>query len=159
MYFISHRGNLDGPNKELENSPAYIEKAISLGFDCEIDIWCVADRLWLGHDRAEQEIEYNFLYPKMDKLWIHCKNIEAMLFFIDKNKSGSSFNFFWHENDKYTLTSLGYVWAYPSRVVYENAINVLPEIKRPGEIQYLSNERAKLGFCSDYIKEIRDAFN
>ena len=37
MFFISHRGNISGPNKEYENKPEYIKKALTMGFDCEID--------------------------------------------------------------------------------------------------------------------------
>ncbi len=35
---ISHRGNLDGPIPERENSPDYIDQAIKWGFVVEIDI-------------------------------------------------------------------------------------------------------------------------
>ena len=38
MKFISHRGNLDGPMKEFENHPDYINDAIKKGFDVEIDV-------------------------------------------------------------------------------------------------------------------------
>ena len=31
MIFISHRGNCFGPNKNEENSPDYINKALNLG--------------------------------------------------------------------------------------------------------------------------------
>ena len=33
---ISHRGNLDGLNPERENSPDYIDEAISKGYDVEM---------------------------------------------------------------------------------------------------------------------------
>jgi hypothetical protein len=39
MYLIAHRGNINGPNKEHENSPGYILNAIELGYDVEVDIW------------------------------------------------------------------------------------------------------------------------
>lgn len=38
MILISHRGNLSGLNPDLENSEKYINTALSLGFDVEIDI-------------------------------------------------------------------------------------------------------------------------
>ena len=38
MYFISHRGNISGIDKNNENKPEYIEKALSLGFDVEVDV-------------------------------------------------------------------------------------------------------------------------
>ena len=39
MYLISHRGNLEGPKAEYENSISYIENAISKGFEVEVDVW------------------------------------------------------------------------------------------------------------------------
>ena len=38
MYLISHRGNINGIKKESENDPGYIDKAISNGFDVEVDV-------------------------------------------------------------------------------------------------------------------------
>ena len=39
MILIAHRGNIDGPNPELENSLQYIDKAIDSGYNVEVDIW------------------------------------------------------------------------------------------------------------------------
>ncbi len=39
MIYISHRGNLEGPTKDFENKPEYIENAISQGYEVEIDVW------------------------------------------------------------------------------------------------------------------------
>ena len=41
MFFISHRGNLKGPNKDEENKIEYIDKALKKNFDVEIDLWFV----------------------------------------------------------------------------------------------------------------------
>ena len=48
MILISHRGNLDGPNKSFENSPSYICEAIDRGFDVEVDLW-KTNKLFFGH--------------------------------------------------------------------------------------------------------------
>ena len=45
MVLISHRGNLEGKNIELENDPTYIDSAIEKGFDVEIDLWVDNDGL------------------------------------------------------------------------------------------------------------------
>ena len=42
---ISHRGNIDGEFHELENNPTYIESAIKLGYDVEIDVWYINGKL------------------------------------------------------------------------------------------------------------------
>ena len=47
---ISHRGNIDGRNVEYENNPNYIEAAINLGYDVEIDVWFIDGKFMLGHD-------------------------------------------------------------------------------------------------------------
>ena len=39
MIYIAHRGLTNGPDKELENHPEQIKRAISQGFDCEVDLW------------------------------------------------------------------------------------------------------------------------
>ena len=52
----------------------------------------------------------------MQKILMHFVNLE-------KIKS----NYFWHQNDDYTITSKGYIWAYPGKKLNKNAIYVLPE--------------------------------
>ena len=39
MILISHRGNINGKFKSWENEPTYIDKAISEGYDVEVDVW------------------------------------------------------------------------------------------------------------------------
>ena len=74
MILISHRGNLDGVNPDRENSPSYIQEAISSGFDVEIDVhWC-GNGIWLGHDGPECEVPISFLEEIKNGVWIHCKN-------------------------------------------------------------------------------------
>ena len=50
MILISHRGNIDGKKPHLENQPDYIDEAIALGYDVEIDVWLIDGVLFLGHD-------------------------------------------------------------------------------------------------------------
>ena len=60
MIYISHRGNINGKNIEMENTPEYIDAAINSGYDVEIDIWVHGDRLFLGHDCGHSEIDIGF---------------------------------------------------------------------------------------------------
>jgi len=53
MKFISHRGNLTGPNPERENHPSYILEATANGFEVEIDLWYENGKLILGHDEPQ----------------------------------------------------------------------------------------------------------
>jgi hypothetical protein len=50
MILISHRGNINGSIKSLENNPIYLDSAIKNGYDVELDIWYINNELWTGHD-------------------------------------------------------------------------------------------------------------
>ena len=144
MFFISHRGNLIGPNKEKENHPTYIELALEKGFDVEIDIFYINKILWLGHDEPQYKIkDINWLKNK--KLWCHAKNIEALHFLIDYKDIHS----FWHQNDDVTLTSKGFIWTYPNKPFYDKSIIVITK-----NISF-KNIPNCLGVCSDYISNLK----
>jgi hypothetical protein len=146
MIWISHRGNLLGPNIEFENSPEYIDNSISKNFDVEIDIWVVNGEFFLGHDNPKHKINLDWIINRKNKLWIHCKNIEGIIFMNENNHF--DLNYFWHQNDLVTLTSKNYLWAYPGNQPIKNSISVLPEI-------YSDNISYSLGVCSDYISKYK----
>ena len=144
MILISHRGNLNGKREEYENHPVYIDEAIKSGFDVEIDMWMIEGVLLLGHDEPQYGITQDWLNKRVSKLWIHCKNIEAMEWF----DTIQGFNYFWHENDTVTLTSQMTMWVYPGKQPIKNSIAVMPEI-------YGDNITECLGVCSDYIEKYK----
>lgn len=123
MIIISHRGNLKGRVVDRENHPSYIDLAIDQGFDVEIDIWVDSNKLLTGHDYGMYPIDLDWLLQRESKLWIHCKNLEAIVKLKDTN-----LNYFFHENDQYTLTSKNYIWSYPSSKINEHCILVMPEM-------------------------------
>ena len=62
MKIISHRGNLNGPDPQKENSPEYLAKALEKGFDVEIDIWLKEkEDIYLGHDEPTYLIDLKFI--------------------------------------------------------------------------------------------------
>ena len=137
MKFISHRGNLDGPMKEFENHPDYINDAIKKGFDVEIDVRVKNESFYLGHDFPTYKIDEKFLIN--NKLWCHAKDLDAM------NKlSKIKCHFFWHQEDDVTITSKGYLWTFPGKKIFKKSICVLPE-----KTNY--KNFACYGICSDYI--------
>lgn len=144
MILISHRGNLNGKILELENKPEYIDSAIEAGFNVEIDLWVNDGILYLGHDEPMYIIDYNWLKERKRKLWIHCKNIEALELMDEKIE----LHYFWHEEDTLTLTSQGTIWVYPGKQPIKNSIAVMPEI-------YGDNITYCLGICSDYIEKYK----
>jgi hypothetical protein len=141
-YFISHRGNVKGKFSERENTPQYIQEAISRGYDVEIDIWIKNSILYLGHDGPEQKIDLEWLKARGDKLWIHCKSLETLSFF---NHCGILFNYFFHNNDDATLTSKGFIWVFPGKQPVKNSIAVMPEINDDDFSECI-------GVCSDFIQ-------
>lgn len=143
MLLISHRGNIDGKNSNLENSPEYILKAIQAGYDVEVDLWVDGAKLALGHDEPQFNINLDWLIEFKDRLWIHCKNLEAVSFLNTCNHS-EELNYFWHEDDKVTLTSQNYIWANIGQQPLWGSIAVMPEI--------LNDDVSKcLGVCSDVV--------
>lgn len=143
MILISHRGNINGKLPQNENHPDYIDEAIHAGYDVEIDVWMVDGELFLGHDEPQYPISEDWIEDRYETLWIHCKNIEAMEAF-----NVSSFNYFWHEEDTMTLTSMGVLWAYPGNQPIKGSIAVMPEIHN-------DDISACLGICSDYIERYK----
>lgn len=149
MKLIAHRGLLDGPDKDLENHPDQIQKAWSLGFDCEIDLRVIDGQLWLGHDLPQYQITHNFL--ELGPLWIHAKNYEALRYL-----SITRFNYFWHQEDDYTITSRNVIWAYPGKTVDNRSVMVMPEWQNP-ELKSLDTVEC-YGICSDYVAKIQAQF-
>ena len=80
MILISHRGNLNGPNPQRENSIQYFQEALDDGFDVEIDMWSKNGVFYLGHDEPQDEVTLDWLNERKDKLWIHCKNIDILVY-------------------------------------------------------------------------------
>jgi hypothetical protein len=142
---ISHRGNIDGKQPNKENLPNYIDNALNLGYDVEIDIWVIEGSYYLGHDEPLYGITQHWLNKRKNKLWVHCKNLEAVEWF----NSIGGFNYFWHETDTITLTSKNYIWAYPGKQPIKNSIAVLPEIHN-------ENLNVCRGVCSDNIKQYKN---
>ena len=152
MKIIAHRANLNGPNLNDENQISSINECIDSGFDVEIDLRLVKGKLYLGHDNPDSIISKGELDKMKNKLWIHCKNLEAFTFFSNINEN---FNYFWHENDSYTLTSLGYIWSYPGGELSSRCICVMPELKQSlNEMRYLKNIEIA-GICTDYPNLIK----
>jgi len=149
MILIAHRGNINGRFEPLENKPAYIDLAIEKGYDVEIDTWFKDGILQLGHDKPDYEIDFKFIKDRLSKLWIHCKNVEAIIYFKD---CGYDVNYFWHEEDTITLTSKNFIWAYPGKQPIQNSIAVLPEL-------YNDDTSQCIGLCSNYIENYKNENN
>mgnify|MGYP003132923527 CR=1 FL=1 len=144
MKLISHRGNIEGKDPNNENSPHYIEKALKMGYDVEIDVWWVDNSFWLGHDKPQYKITPNYILN--NSFWCHAKNGEA----LHEMRKYDLIHCFWHQEDDFILTSKGFIWTYPNKLLYSNSVCVLPELGYKGDITRC------YAICSDYIKKYKD---
>lgn len=153
MKIISHRGNLNGSNEKSENTFQSINSALDLGFDVEIDTWYIHNNLYLGHDLTNL-IQYDyiesFLLNNWDKLWIHCKNIDALVYLLDFKL----LNVFGHSNDDYVLTSKGNIFCKPGVSTNKKSIIVMPETVRSTYTEELLNNC--YGILTDYPINIKE---
>ena len=143
MILISHRGNINGKQKDKENKPSYIAEALSRGYDCEVDFWFTDNKFALGHDKPQYSITLQFIESYYRHLWIHCKNYKALSKLLEIDRGGVYLNYFWHDKDDVAVTSKGYMWANPGCHI-QNSIAVLPELKN-------DDLTDRLGVCSDNI--------
>ena len=86
----------------------------------------------------------------MDKLWIHCKNIDALDHFVTKT---GGFNYFWHQEDDFTLTSKNYIWTYPGKSYTKSSVIVMPEWNNVNwdNLRVINS----FGVCSDFIGKLK----
>lgn len=149
MKLIAHRGLTTGPNKQFENQPNQINLAIEQGFDCEIDLWVIDNRLYLGHDGPMYNVTTDFI--QKPQLWIHAKSLSALNWLID---APYDLNYFWHQEDDYVITSQGYIWAYPGKLLNKKCVMVMPEWDDPN-FERIKNVEC-LAICSDYVLKLKD---
>jgi hypothetical protein len=139
---LAHRGNINGKQSERENSPDYILEAIDSGYSVEVDVWLVDDQLFLGHNEPLYKTTVEFL--RNDKIWCHCKNVEALKYLLENNV-----HCFFHQQDDVTLTSRGYIWTFPRKKLVEGSVCVMPEYGYDGDLD------ACYGICSDNIEHYK----
>jgi len=138
---IAHRGNLDGPSPDRENTNDYLRAALDAGFDVECDVWLVDGQFRLGHEAPGEVADGNLL--RDDRVWVHAKNPEA----LERLLFGGAHCFF-HESDHVTLTSRGFVWCYVGRPVAGYlSVQLLPEVAGTLDPCY--------AYCTDFAHRYR----
>ena len=75
MIYISHRGLVNGADKNLENNPDQITHLNQKDINVEIDVRFYKNKFYLGHDEPQYEVKLDYLDNK--KFWIHSKNLEC----------------------------------------------------------------------------------
>jgi hypothetical protein len=132
MIIISHRANINGPNKFEENTFSAVIKCLTqYNLHVEIDIHVQDEIISFGHDSFNIETiidlySFRSAFSKhKDRLWIHCKNLEALIYC---QKNLSAYNYFGHNNDEFVLTSKKYIFTRPGTTAGKNVICVMPEL-------------------------------
>ena len=143
MKIISHRGNVSGRKPRLENTKEYVLKALK-SFDVEIDVWAYDGAIYLGHDEPTELIPLTLLKLNSEKLWIHCKNIEA----LETLSKERDLNCFGHSLDEFVLTSKGFIFTKPNSNQSPNSVSV----DLNAEKLYYKN----YGVCTDYPEKYRN---
>lgn len=150
MILISHRGNIKEPNKLLENKPSYIDTAISMGYDVEVDIRLVNDIFYLGHDTPDIEVSDTWLRKRRNVLWIHCKDIESAIKLSKMEFAyNETYNYFCHTSDKFVLTSSNHIWVHDLTMNIGDKC-IIPLLGEDDINKYDGN--IPYGICTDYVE-------
>lgn len=146
MLLIAHRGNLSGPDPSKENEPEYLSKALSAGYDVEVDVWIRDGQFWLGHDAPKAQTSLEFLSGS--GVWCHAKDVFALNALLD-----TGVHCFYHIDDPVTVTSMGFIWGFPGIYPTERSIAVLPE-----KFATTHSLSEFYGICTDYAEEYAGKF-
>jgi hypothetical protein len=162
MKKIAHKGNFNGSNKELENTPQHILEALARGYEVEIDLWYtpgnsgMAGTYWLGHDEPRYQVPVAFLL--MGGLWIHVKSYATLhaLQLLQDVHPKVLLNYFWHQTDKYVLTSQQYIWTCDLQTVGDNVVLMIPNITNGEQLcdilhEYNITASKVYGICADAL--------
>lgn len=148
MIVISHRGNINGSLPEKENRPSYIDSAIQLGYEVEVDIRYLNGKFYLGHDTPDYEISEIWMEKRKDKIWFHCKNLDASFRLYEMQTDKIKYRYFCHSFDTYVLTSTGNVWVHDLSLNINDKC-IIPLLNNDDIIEYSGN--SVYAVCTDYV--------
>ena len=151
MKIISHRGNLEGSNPNLENTKHYIDSALDKGFDVEVDLWKIERNYYLGHDNPENKVELEWLDERKKNIWLHTKNFNCFESLLDIN---NDFIYFYYTAEPVVMVSNRVIWSHaPTEMsVYKNC--VIPLLEKSQIIE--NNFFAWYGICTDFPTLLND---
>jgi hypothetical protein len=124
---ICHRGNVSGPQKELENNFGVLIQRSIQGYRVEVDVWYHENNLWLGHDKPEYKITLDWLASCKKRL-IHAKDGKTFEYLLlEAGKRALDLHVFYHTEEDYVLTNKGLVICYPGKPLLEGSLCMMPE--------------------------------
>jgi hypothetical protein len=149
MKIISHRGNINGPVPEKENRPSYIDSAIQLGYDVEVDLRIIDNDFWLGHDEPQYKVELPWMLLRKDKIWFHCKDINSALVLA---KFDQGFQYFCHSQEPYVCTSHKYLLIHDLTSNINDKC-IIPLLSKEDIEKY--NNSKPYAICTDFVNYIK----
>jgi hypothetical protein len=146
---ICHRGNLNGPQKQIENNFGILIQRAIQGMDVEIDVWYHEGSLWLGHDRPEHKITLDWLASSKRRL-IHCKDGKTLEYLtLESGRRALDLHLFYHTNEHYAITSKGHILCCPGQPLLQGSLCMMPEMAK-----YTEEEKL---ICFSICSDSRDA--
>jgi hypothetical protein len=124
---VYHRGN-SARDLSVENNPKKLLELVRRGRHIELDIWTVGNKLFVGHDRPDVEVTYDWLLAVEPRALIHCK--DGRTFSVLRRYfacRGIAANLFYHTSEDYALSTGGWVITYPGKPVFGEFLSMMPE--------------------------------
>lgn len=149
MKIISHRGNINGILSDKENRPSYVDCALQLGYDVEVDLRIIDNEFWLGHDEPQYKIEPSWINLRKNKLWFHCKDINSALILV---KFDQEIQYFCHSLEPYVCTNNGYLWIHDLTCKINDKC-ILPLLSQEDIKKYMNYNNA-YAICTDYANSL-----
>ena len=148
MKLISHRGNIKGPIPNKENRPSYIDSAIKLGYEVEVDIRYINGEFYLGHDTPDYKVSPTWIIMRSENLWFHCKDLESAKEFsnIDNIK------YFCHSSDSFVLTSTKHIWVHDLNLNLDKTC-IIPLLDEESINNY--DNKTVYAICTDHINLLK----
>lgn len=147
MILISHRGNINEIILDRENTPLYIDEAINLGYDVEMDVRLIDNKLFLGHDTPDHEISLQWLLDRKNNLWVHTKNFAALQFLINHD-----LRIFYHQKENHTIiNNCNIIWSHD--LSEANETSIIPLLDLVDIVKF--DGRKVYGICSDYVLTLK----
>lgn len=135
---ISHLGNTNGRQPELENTLAYVQKALKEGWHVCVDVVFHNGSFLLPHETG-----FNVAPPALlckQRLWCRAHDADTVDALCNINA-----HCFLNSESFMSLTSAQFIWTLPPHRLVERAIAMLPETSEPG---WLENSEPA-GLCSN----------
>lgn len=151
MILIAHRGNIDSVKPDKENTQDYIDEAIIFGYDVEIDVRLIDNKLYLGHDTPDHEVSMGWLLDRRHELWVHTKNFSALNLLID-----TDLRTFYHQKEDHTIiNNCNLIWSH--NLEEANSKSIIPLLDAADIFDF--EKYNVYGICSDYVRLVEDSFN